>query len=236
LAKALQCKLSSRNGYKLSALQTPPPAQNHHEIKSWVKVAAVVISGLAVNWVSDLFAPSVSVILLVALISLILLVLADSPRSHFNPKFLRTLVYRDSLKFGLASLLLGAAVGAAWLLPLFPKAHIDPEPLYALMDALIGRGGVARLYNYEIGAVLTIVTLGVAATVRKARLVDVLIFGISSVAGMSMILVSLAPPNLFLATFIGWSITYILLALLIAIFPDIVRLFANFWRLSRPPS
>jgi hypothetical protein len=98
-----------------------------HAPQGWIKVAAVVVSGLAINWLSDLFAPTVAVVLVVAIAGLVLLALSDSPRSAFNPLFLQNFAYKDSLKFALASLLLGSLIGALWNLPIFRTHRYSPN-------------------------------------------------------------------------------------------------------------
>jgi hypothetical protein len=201
-----------------------------------IKIAAVFVSGLAVNWISDLFAPAVSFIIVIAFLAFILLVMADSPTIAFNPSFLRHLAYRDTIKFGLGSMLLGALTGALWVIPLFPSREYRTTFFKELVSLTYSENAAYILTrNYEICAAISITILGIIACWRGARFIETMIFGIAAIAGMSLTLVSLKPENYFVQTFGGWLIFYILVVLINAIFPDVLRLFGGFWRVKWKP-
>jgi hypothetical protein len=92
--------------------------------------------------------------------------------------------------------------------------------------------GTGYIYNYELGSVITVIALGMVALLRQARIVEVVIFGVSATAGMSLAIVSLQPENIFLNTFIGWSLVFVTAMLIVSVIPDIGGLFLRFWRIG----
>lgn len=192
------------------------------------RLAGIFVSGLAINWLSNLFTPGPVIVIGVVVASLLLLVAADSPKTHLELPFLGRRA-RDLLKFSLAAFLLGAAVAGLWHLPFFPSQVVSLDFLPRLLDPGLA---ATTTSNYELGAVATIFLLGAIALVRNAAKVQVLAFGIAAISGNSLVLAAIDPTEAPLQTIIGWSLCYIALSLLMASLPDIARLFRDFFRID----
>ncbi|WP_456610254.1 hypothetical protein [Blastococcus sp. SYSU DS0619] len=185
-------------------------------------MGAIFLSAIAFNLLSDQFEVSAPLVMLLAFIALLLLLVVESqsrsssagspPSRHFLSETSKNL-----LIFSLSSMILGAIVGAIWVLPIWESQEIDPP--------LVG----GFFHNYELGAALVIAVLGCVAAVRGRPPADWLIFLTAAVTGMTLAIVSLKPVNDFLPTFLGWWAVVALATITVAFFPEVFRLFGAFW-------
>jgi hypothetical protein len=161
-------------------------------------------------------------VVLFAFIALILLLLVESgPLSHRDPlgqsEHWLSESSKNLLVFSLSSLLLGAAIGGLWVLPIWETVRIEPP--FAL----------TYFHNYEAGAAAVIAALGCIAAVRGRPVADWLIFLTAATTGTTLAIVSLEPVNDFFSTFLGWLLAEAVVTLAIAFFPEVVRVFRSFW-------
>jgi hypothetical protein len=196
---------------------------------SLLKVMALIISGIAINKLSELFAISAPLIILLALVSLLLLLAVESPEvvgaryaKHSGPA-------ADLAKFSLASLLLGACIGAISVIPLFRTRSLSMP--WGATDYFV--------HNYEVAAASVITLLACIPAARRRKPVQWMAFLTSAMTGMSLAVVSLKPSrwegeiyvpgNSFLWTFLGWLVFSVTVTLIVALGRDIGRLFVAFW-------
>jgi hypothetical protein len=191
-----------------------------------IRIGSVIVSGLAINWISSAFDPGPVIILATVVVGLVLLVLADSPRSHFHLSFLGR-KNLDLLKFGMACLLLGALLGGLWQLPVFSSRTIPLSFLSAF-----GFDGL-NTHNYELGAIACITVIGGIGAVRKASFAQIFTFGIAAITGNSIVLAFVDAGENVLRTVVGWTICYFLVMAVAWAMPDVLRLFASFLRIGR---
>ena len=177
----------------------------------WVPVAAVVVSGLVVNWLSDTISVSAPILIALAAVALFLLVAAERSSRVAVPIVGPNV---ELAKLALLALLIGAGVGAAAVLPIFNE-HV-----------LTGPWGY--FHTYELGATCALVTLGVVSAVRRREPVQWLVFLAGSTAGMSLAIVSLKPGNAFVPTFAGWLVVAVVVTTVAANGRDLVRMFGDF--------
>jgi hypothetical protein len=163
----------------------------------WLTIGVGFASAIAANLMSDLIQLSAPVIVAVCVVALIALQRTEQLKA--TTPSLTSGGQRGRLdgivilRLGLASLLLGAAVGAIAVAPLFS------EHTYFVANGY--------LHNYELGAfgLLEVLTLIGYFRGRDAQLS--IIFLLGCVTGMTLAVVYLKPVNDFTPTFIGWSVT-----------------------------
>ncbi|KRF36650.1 hypothetical protein ASG94_04275 [Nocardioides sp. Soil805] len=156
-------------------------------------------------------------VLIVALVGLLLLVAAERSSSVHLPADAADLT---QTKFALMSLLIGAVVGAAWILPIWEERAMR-APL-----------GWAPFFNYELGAASTLAALACVSAVRRREPLLWLVFLASAVAGMSLAVASLRA-HAFVVTFLGWLLYSVVLTFFVSAAPELARLFADFLGVKR---
>lgn len=193
-----------------------------------LKVAVIVLGGIAVNKLSELFDATAPVILGGSFVVLIGMIFYETYRVSDKRAANKASGVMDTLdlaKFCLASMLLGAAVSAVSMLPLFPDR---------IMPALIPVEGVVSKYHlFELGATSFITVLAVVAVARRSSPIQVLAFLASAIAGMTLAIavrpVTGSERFSFMFTFLGWFLAAGAVTFLVHMLPDIVRLYAGFW-------
>ena len=186
---------------------------------SGAKVGLILLSGVAINKLSEVVEISVPIIFVGTLVILLAMLFVESlgPQGAGDSALRQNL---DLTKFCLASLMLGGAVGALWLIPLFSYQTIK----YTLFwDAPIW------FDTYELGAAVCLALLAAVAAFRKRKVLQVSAFIASSVTGMTMAISLKRDEHDFVNTFIGWTATAATAAAVAYLAPDIVRLFRQFW-------
>jgi uncharacterized membrane protein len=189
------------------------------------KVAAVFISGVIINQVSDSFELSSGLLFVTAIVVLVAMVALESGGrlAGYSAGMLRE---------ALAFLLLGGAIGGLWLIPIFPSIILEtPAPFQDTSAVFLGA---------ELGAALSIAFLATVAFVRKQTVVRVAIFLIAAVTGMSLAFQMRAPmlhPELIpsfslMWTFVGWLIVTSAITLVAGAGRSIVGMYANFLRIE----
>jgi hypothetical protein len=182
-----------------------------HHGPVWLPVAAVVVTGLVINWISDEIRVSPPILLLLAAVALVLLVAAERSARVSLPFTAPTL---DAAKLALLAVLIGAAVGAMSVLPLAQERVVT--------------GPWGYFHNYEAGATAILVVLAATSAVRRRDAVQWLVFLGASVAGMTLSIVYLKPGNDFVSTFAGWLIAAALVTTVLANSRDLAKLFLAF--------
>lgn len=177
----------------------------------WIPVAAAVVSGLVVNWLSDRISVSAPILIVLAAAALFLLVAAERssrvPLTVSGPNV-------ELAKLALLALLIGAGIGAISVLPIFDE-HV-----------LTGPWGY--FHTYELGATTALVIIAAVSAVRRREPVQWLVFLAGSTAGMSLSVVSLKSGNAFVPTFAGWLVASALATTIVANGRDLVRMFLEF--------
>lgn len=178
-----------------------------------VRVAAVFVSGLAINGLSDSLRLTAPVVLGLALVALLLLLAAESAHTSVS---LPAVLNPELLKFVLASLLLGAGIGASSIIPIWQSRRI-----------YLPQGGY--VHNYEIGAAAALISLAVIAASRRQRLTRWLTYIAASLAGMTLSVTYGKPlENDALTTFVSWFIIATVITLTLSQLPELGRLFRDF--------
>ena len=185
---------------------------------AYAKVALIFASGLAVNKLSDLFEASAPLAIGGALVVLTFLLISESrPGGRAaNGKASRDPANRDLVKFSLASVLLGALVGGAAILPVF-----EGRTYWGIFPG-------TYFHSYELGAAAVLSFAAAVAAFRRTSLLRVATFVLCSIAGMTLLLVTIAPGNRFTITFVGWSAAASIITLCGYLLPDINHLFWGF--------
>ncbi|MFJ6675220.1 hypothetical protein ACIQMJ_29290 [Actinosynnema sp. NPDC091369] len=183
------------------------------------KVALIFASGIAINKVSEYVDLSLPIIIVGALVILVAMLFIESlgAQGGEDSAVARNL---DLLKFCLASVILGGLIGGLWIIPLFSYRTWKVAWPWA----------VSIFDTYELGAALCIAILAALAAHRHKSVLHVAAFLVSSITGMTMV-VSLKAPDrhIFVDTFIGWSALGAAMVTLAYIWPDVFRMFRQFW-------
>lgn len=177
----------------------------------WIPVAAAVLSGLVVNWLSDEIRVSPPILIVLAAVTLVLLAAAERSTNVDLP-FRSADV--EMMKLALLALLIGASVGALAVMPLMDERR------------LIGPWGY--FHNYELGAAIALVCIASVSALRRRDPAQWMIFLAGSIAGMSLSVVYLKPGNAFVPTFAGWLIASALATTLVANAREFASLFLEF--------
>lgn len=186
---------------------------------SGAKVGLILVSGVAINKISEVVEISVPIIFVGTLIILLAMLFVESLGSQgAEDSVLRENL--DLTKFCLASLILGGVVGALWLIPLFD---------YTTIEYTIFWGEPMVFDTYELGAAICLAVLAAVAALRKRKVLQVSAFIASSVTGMSMVVSLRRDGHDFVSTFLGWTATAAAAAAMAYLAPDIFRLFRQFW-------
>lgn len=206
-------------------MTTEPSWRDH----TAVKVGAVAVSGLAVNWLSTMFTPTAPIVLIASLAALVLLILtqrngAGSQQGGFSEEDL------GRMKLGLVALLIGALVAAIWLLPLGDTRKLDAPMLVRMVAHAFGQSP-PYFHNYELGAACTVAALAAVHLLRGGHLANAILFAGSAAFGMTLMFVSAHPENELLSTFLGWLLfvasTLTVVAILPALFTTLRTFFTN---------
>lgn len=182
----------------------------------WLPVAAVVVSGLVVNWLSDAISVSPPILILLVAVALVLLV-AGERSSRFELPFDGANL--ELAKLALLAALIGAGVGAIAVQPIFRETYIE--------------GAWGFFYNYELGAAAVLVVLAATSAVRRQEPVQWLIFLAGSVAGMTLSIVYLKPVNDFVSTFVGWLVFSTLATIVVSSGRELGRMLVDFLGFGR---
>lgn len=180
-----------------------------------VSVAAILLSGLAINWASGLYEPTAPVLLIVSVVALVLAFAAQNQGAVGGPGSSRRANF-DLARFALVAVVLGALVGAAWVLPIGPSVTYD------------GIWGMTPFANYELGAATCVALLGVIAVWRRAPLPQAAVFVTAAVTGMTLVLTIAMPVNELFLTIAGWAAYAMIIVGIAAVLPDAARLMGSF--------
>lgn len=190
-----------------------------------VPIAATVVTALAFNWLSDLWAPTAPVVLLFAVVGLALLSYGDLSkisRMH-GLGWLQNAKEEKLVELILAALLVGALFGGISIIPLFPTTIINSWPGGANF-----RYG-SDFHNYEVGAVSGVIIMVVISYYRKPNLRLQVAFWISAVFGIAMAYDLFRPgENDFSTTFFGWVVAGGIAALFLTMVPRMFAVLMSF--------
>ncbi|GAA1764144.1 hypothetical protein GCM10009712_10830 [Pseudarthrobacter sulfonivorans] len=209
-----------------------PPAGPTPPISSLgIKVGGVVISALAFNWLSDLWSPTAPVVILLAVVSLGLLALSDLSKFENSPILKRIgALKRDGyIELTLAALVLGFVIALIMLIPLFPTTrHMIVLP----GDLGDGFGNWSVFWNYEVGALATVVLMVAVAAYRAPSVSRQTVFLTSAVYGTTVAFTYFRPENDFIATLFGSLLVAGIATILLVALPTMFHVLKSFWALD----
>lgn len=170
---------------------------------AFLRVSLIFASGVAINKLSDVVSISAPLVITLALITLIIMINYERSSGATQAKQARA---RRSgvesnfalVELALSALLLGAAAGGVAVIPILRTLTLDWPP-------------GATYYSYEFAAFVVIEALAILGAYRTRSIMLSSSFVIAAVAGMSLAVVFVKPENDFTATFLGWSLTGLLL-------------------------
>lgn len=183
-----------------------------------MSVAAVVLTGFVINWLSDEIRVSSPILIALAGLSLVLLVAVEK---NANTPMRFQGVNVQFAKLGLVGLLLGSLAGAIAVAPV------------AQVRTVSGPWGV--FHNYEVGTAAFLTLAAAISAVRRKNAAEWLIFLTGSIAGMTLSIVYLKPGNAFVPTFAGWLAASVLVTTVIANGRDLGAIFFNFLGFGNGP-
>lgn len=189
------------------------------------------IPSVVFNWFSSLFQPAAPLVLLGLFVAFVVVILSESAKTDMQIPALERFKYLQQAKLGVGAILLGAIIAGLWLLPIWPakRFDFDPAAFYWLSD-IVQQPIWPNFYNYEAGAVICLLLMGVVAMVRGTRLVDVMAFGVGAMGGMSLVVSYVRPKeNDFTLTFLSWAAVFIVLLCVVKAAPDMLAVLLEFF-------
>ncbi|WP_157521989.1 hypothetical protein [Herbidospora cretacea] len=187
-----------------------------------IKVGLLIAGGVVVNKLSDFVDVSAPIILIGSFVVLISMLIYEE---HSERSGERSDV-ANLVKFGLSAVTIGALIGAASLIPLFPSRVFHTE----------WTGSPQVFGNYELLAAGLISALSALAAARRRSILQLATFLISAMTGMSLLIVSLRPGHDFTSTFIGWVAAGAIVTAIVYWTPEIFRMYRAFWGKNGHPN
>jgi hypothetical protein len=189
-------------------------------------------AGLIVNFASDSLGTSPLVLGIVVVVAILLIAATQSK----SPRLAKSEAAKGivlSLKFFLTMFVIGAAIGAISVIPLFPLRKFQLSLASVLpQSGILGlNGSLLPFYGYELLAASIVAGLGVVAIFLRQTLTQTLSFVVSASAGSTFAMLSLRAGDGgdLMWTFVGWTIYAGLIAVLFSLMPEFWRIIRNFW-------
>ncbi|MEU5859801.1 hypothetical protein ABZ815_01405 [Nonomuraea sp. NPDC047529] len=180
-----------------------------------VKVGLLIAGGIVVNKLSEFVDASAPIILIGSFVVLVgMLVYEQHSESAADDPQAANLV-----KFGLASILLGAAIGGLSMLPLLPNREYSAP--------WIDEG--TTFHGYELLSVGIVSLLSSIAAFRRRPVLQLTTFLVTACTGMTLAIVSLGTDHIFSITFVGWTAAAAAVTAIVYWARDVIKLYREFW-------
>lgn len=190
-----------------------------------LRVVAAVFSAVAFNWLSELWAPTAPVVVILALVSLGLLTMSDTSRLEASSNFSWIAsIKRDGLvELALAALVAGALIGGISLIPIWPSVYYDLSSSSGDLNLPL------NFSNYELGGSLAIILIATIAAYRAPSFRRQFVFLIGSIFGMALSFTYIrGQENSFIATFFGTLAVASVATIVLVAAPNMFKVFKSF--------
>ncbi|WP_459709190.1 hypothetical protein [Actinophytocola sp. KF-1] len=194
---------------------------------AFIGVALVFASGMAINQLSELVKPHPIFVVSSSVFIFAAMIVFERAREPGGLNGLRVAAGLGGfVRWAIASILVGIALSAPWLLPFIPDVYFDVPRRF------VEERSVYSLRELAGAGCITVVA-SAAAIRRRASVVDVAIFVTFAVTGFTFVQAWYPRQLVFakfdlMGTFVGWLIFVAALTTLIGILPHIVGLLGRF--------
>lgn len=196
-----------------------------------VRLGALVVSTLAFNWLSNLWAPAAPIVVLLVILSLGVLAWAnsDSVDRKFQSKWLQDLKGGGVVELVLAAFIFGVVAASVSLLPIWPSATIH------LVSPMGGRS-LLHVHNYELGATFFIILMVTISAYRAPNLRRQTAFLAGAAYGLAVTYSYLRfDENSFGYTLLGSLVSMAIVTVLLVALPRMLRVLLAFFGISHTP-